>query len=171
MKYASIWKLAIRYDDPKTNIRHRQMKQFFKELFEYGHHFNQKLFEVISDNPDKTPEKAERLFNHVLNAHQIWNYRIDPKQPPFGVWELHAISDLKNIDQTNYEQTLQILDKFDLTETINYANSKGQTFSNSIPDILFHVVNHSTYHRGQIATEFKHHGLEPLVTDYIFYKR
>jgi len=147
------------------------MKQFFKELFEYGHHFNQKLFGVISDNPDKTSEKAVKLFNHVLNAHQIWNNRIDPKQPTFGVWELHTVSDLKIIDQTNYEQTLQILDKFDLTEIINYANSKGQTFSNSIRDILFHVINHSTYHRGQIATEFRQHGLEPLVTDYIAYKR
>ncbi len=147
------------------------MKTFFRELFEYGHHFNQKLVDVVSNHSDKTSEKAEKLFNHVLNAHQIWNNRIDPKQPPFGVWELHLVSDLKIIDQTNYEQTLQILDTFDLSDTINYANSKGQSFSNRIQDILFHIVNHSTYHRGQIATEFKHHGLVPLVTDYIFYKR
>jgi len=147
------------------------MKTFFKELFEYGHHFNQKLVDVIIDNPERTSEKAEKLINHILNAHQIWNNRIEPNQAIFGVWELHAVADLKTIDQTNYEQTLQILDKFELTETINYSNSKEQTFSNCIRDILFHVVNHSTYHRGQIATEFKHHGLKPLVTDYIFYKR
>ena len=71
----------------------------------------------------------------------------------------------------NYEHSLHILDKFDLTATMSYTNSKGQTFSNSIRDILFHVINHSTYHRAQIATEFKQNGLEPLVTDYIFYKR
>lgn len=29
----------------------------------------------------------------------------------------------------------------------------------------------ATYHRGQIATDFKNTGLQPLVTDYIFYKR
>ncbi|MFT4061253.1 MAG: DinB family protein [Edaphocola sp.] len=147
------------------------MKQFFTELFEYGHYFNQKLFEAINHNPGKTSEKAVKLFNHILNAHQVWNNRIDPKQPPFGIWELHAASDLKTIDQANYQQTLQILDKSDLSEIINYANSKGQTFSNNIRDILFHVVNHSTYHRGQMATEFRQHGLEPLITDYIFYKR
>ncbi|MBP6154328.1 MAG: hypothetical protein KA457_05885 [Chitinophagales bacterium] len=147
------------------------MKQFFKELFEYGHQFNQKLFDVFNANPDKTSEKSVKLFNHILNAHQIWNNRINLKNPTFGVWELHAVSDLKTIDQINYEQTLHILDKFDLTETINYANSKGQTFNNSIRDIFFHVINHSTYHKGQIATEFKQNGLDPLVTDYIFYKR
>ncbi len=147
------------------------MKQFFKEIFEYSHHFNQRLVGVFSDNPGKTSEKSVKLFNHILNAHQIWNNRIDPKQPTFGVWEFHNTQDLKNIDKTNYEQTLQILDSFDLNETINYSNSKGQVFNNNIRDILFHVANHSTYHRGQIATEFKQRGLEPLITDYIFYKR
>jgi uncharacterized damage-inducible protein DinB len=44
-------------------------------------------------------------------------------------------------------------------------------FSNDIKSIIFHVINHSTYHRGQIASEFKQNGLDPMVTDYILYKR
>jgi len=147
------------------------MKQFFKELTEYSHHFNQKLIEVFIDNPDKISEKAEKLYNHILNAHQIWNNRIDPKQAVFGAWELHPVQDLKGIENINYEHTLQILNEYDLKLIINYSNSKGQLFSNSIQDMLFHIINHSTYHRGQIATEFKRQGLEPLVTDYIFFKR
>lgn len=147
------------------------MKLFFKELFEYSHHFNQKLSDVFANSPDKTSEKAVKLFNHLLNAHQIWNNRIGLKQSTWGVWELHDIQDLKNIDKTNYEQTLQILNRSDLNEIISYSNSKGHAYSNSIRDILFHIINHSTYHRGQIATEFKQNGLEPLVVDYIFYKR
>lgn len=147
------------------------MKQFFKELFEYNHHFNQKLSDVFMTNPEKTTEKSVKLFNHILNAHQIWNNRIETKQPTFGVWELRNTQELKNIDKINYEQTLHILDKFELNEIIIYSNSKGQTFDNNTRDTLFHVINHSTYHRGQIATEFKQFGLEPLVTDYIFYKR
>ena len=147
------------------------MKQLFKELFEYSHHFNQKLSDVFINYPDKTSEKAVKLFNHLLNAHQIWNNRIQPKQTAFGVWELHAIQDLKNIDNSNFERTLQILDTIDLNETVNYSNSKGQEFSSRTRDIFFHIINHSTYHRGQIATEFKQQGLEPLVTDYIYYKQ
>ncbi|WP_153796479.1 DinB family protein [Foetidibacter luteolus] len=147
------------------------MKQFFTELFEYSNHYNQKLFSVFAGNPDKTSQKAVSLFNHLLNAHQIWNNRIDPKQPTFAVWQLHHLQDLEAINTTNYEQTLQILDRFDLSQIISYSTSKGEGFSNRVQDILFHVINHSTYHRGQIATEFKQHGLEPLITDYIFYKR
>jgi uncharacterized damage-inducible protein DinB len=151
--------------------RINQMKQFFIELFEYNHQCNQKLVEVINDRPEKISEKAFKLYCHVLNAHHIWNGRIETKQTAFAVWEVHAVQALKSIDQINYEQTLQILDKLDLKEIFNYSNNKGITFGGSIRDILFHVINHSTYHRGQIATEFRQHGLEPLVTDYILLKR
>ncbi len=144
------------------------MKTFFKELFEYGYHFNQKLGDAFITNPDRISEKSVKLYNHILNAHQIWNNRIEPKQPALGVWEIHPIQNCKDIDKINYENSLLILDKFDLNDTINYTNTKGR---NSIRDILFHIVNHSTYHRGQIATEFKQNGIDPLVTDYIFHKR
>ena len=65
---------------------------------------------------------------------------------------------------------MRILDTIELSQPVQYVTGKGQTFSNSLHEILFQVINHSTYHRGQIATEFRQSGLEPLLTDYIFYK-
>ena len=147
------------------------MKAFFKELFEYNHHSNQNLWTVFNEHPDKTSEKSITLFSHILNAHHIWNSRINQIQSRYGVWDLQSIKNCSNIDEANYEDSLLILDTFDLNEIINYKTSNGLAFSNSIRDTLFHVINHSTYHRGQIATEFKLHGIDPLVTDYIFYKR
>lgn len=147
------------------------MTPFFKELFTYNRHCNQQLADVFIKQPNTTSEKAISLFSHILNAHHIWNNRIDPQQPSFGVWEVHDTKDFKQMDQSNYGRSLRILDTFDLNATISYTNSKGQSFQNSIKDVLFHIVNHSTYHRGQIATDFKNTGLQPLVTDYIFYKR
>ncbi|MGN6802128.1 MAG: DinB family protein [Ginsengibacter sp.] len=75
------------------------------------------------------------------------------------------------MDQRNFEQSLLILENFDFDNTIHYANTKGEAFNNSVRDILFHIINHSTYHRGQIAASFRVQGLEPLVSDYVFYKR
>jgi len=56
-------------------------------------------------------------------------------------------------------------------DTIEYKNSSGRVFHNRVQDVIFHVANHSTYHRGQMAAEFKQSGLNPLVTDFIVYKR
>jgi len=146
------------------------MKTFFTELFHYNNHFNQKIISVLQENPEKAPEKCITLLSHILNSHQIWNCRLQSEQRSYNAWEVHQIKDLKEIDRKNFEHSILILDKFELSQAIQYSNSKGQLFNNSVRDILFQVINHSTYHRGQIATEFRQTGLEPLLTDYIYYK-
>jgi uncharacterized damage-inducible protein DinB len=35
--------------------------------------------------------------------------------------------------------------------------------------VLRHIVNHSTYHRGQVASKLKRLGVEPPATDFIFW--
>jgi uncharacterized damage-inducible protein DinB len=146
------------------------MKEFFKELFEYSYYLNQQLADIFSENRSKTSEKSIKLFSHIINTHNIWNKRIISESPDFGILELHSIDNFKIIDQLNFDNSIIILEKLDLSSIINYTNSKGQPYSNSIRDILFHSINHSNYHRAQIATEFKANNIEPLISDYIFYK-
>ncbi|MXV17131.1 DinB family protein [Hufsiella ginkgonis] len=43
--------------------------------------------------------------------------------------------------------------------------------TNSVVDIIYHVTNHSTYHRGQVATQFRLHEIACPATDYIWLKR
>lgn len=147
------------------------MNNFFKELFEYSHHFNQRLIGSFIENSEKVPERSRSLISHIINAHQVWNSRIEPGQPLLGVWEMHAFDELKDLDLVNYKNSTHILDTVDLDTVCEYTNTRGQAFKNSVRDILFHVINHSTHHRAQIASEFRREGIEPLVTDYIFYKR
>ncbi len=148
----------------------KYMKTFFKELFQYNNHFNQEVISVLTENPEKASEKCIKLLSHILNVQQIWNCKIRPDQLPYGTWEIHQIQNFYEIDRKNFEHSTLILDKFDLNQIIQHSNSKGQIFNNSVRDILFQIINHSTYHRGQIATEFRQSGLEPLLTDYIYYK-
>ena len=146
------------------------MIEEFKELFEYTHYFNKKVIELISENKQKSCEKAIKLLNHTINANQIWNARII-NESQFEVWQINNWDDLLKLNDDNYSNTLKILNNFDIYAEIDYKNSKGETFSNIIKDILFHIINHSTYHRAQIATELKQNGVKPIISDYIFYKR
>ncbi len=147
------------------------MIPFFKELFAYNHHFNRQLATLFAAHADKTPVKSVKWFSHILNAHQVWNSRILPGKNRFGVWDVHDVNDLIEIDEVNYMDSMKILDQGSLQTEIKYLTSKGEPFTNTTRDILFHIINHSTYHRGQIAADFRQHGIEPIVTDYIFYKR
>jgi uncharacterized damage-inducible protein DinB len=57
----------------------------------------------------------------------------------------------------------------DLERIIEYRNLKGKTFRYPLRAILQHVVNHSTYHRGQVTTQLRQLGAKPLSTDLLRY--
>lgn len=148
------------------------MNAFFDELFAYNYHSNQQLATYITEHADRVSYKTLQLFSHILNAHHIWNSRILGEKNAFGVWQIHPHDDFSEIDKTNYRNTRSILATHGgLDAIIQYKTTTGNAFQNTIKDVLFHAINHSTYHRGQIATELRQSGLEPLPTDYIFYKR
>jgi len=147
------------------------MKSFFKELYEYSHHFNQRLMEIFLAHQDATSDRSLQLLNHLVNAQHVWNSRILGISPRLGVWDLHLFEDLKSLDIENMNQSIYILDQKDLENIISYTNTKGGQYSNIIRDILFHVINHSTHHRAQISSDLKINGIEPIPMDYVFYKR
>lgn len=147
------------------------MKAFFLDKFEYTHHYNQMVIDVLHKNPETYIEKISLLASHTLNAHHIWNHRIFGIMPVLSVWQLLEIINLNRINNENFEQTKELLQNKDLKESINYTNSKGENFTNTAEEILFHIINHSTYHRGQLISQLRAKDMEPIITDYIFYKR
>ncbi len=146
------------------------MQDFFIDIFQYHHHYNQKLADLLLANPSPGLEKAISLFSHSINAHQIWNARILEKET-LGVHQLHTLNQCKVLDNANFLDTKEIFLTTPLDTKITYQNSKGLAFENSVKDILFHIANHFTHHKGQIIYKLRHQGVEPIVTDYIFYKR
>ncbi|WP_027002029.1 DinB family protein [Hugenholtzia roseola] len=147
------------------------MKDLFQDLLTYSHHFNQAFSALLAENQALISQKAHLLQSHLLNAHQVWNNRILPQETIFGVWQPQAMTDFAAIDRANYTHSLLILDTFDLNQIISYQNSKSEPFSNSVQEIFFHIINHTTHHRAQITTELKNSGIKTPITDYIFYKR
>jgi uncharacterized damage-inducible protein DinB len=115
--------------------------------------------------------QAEALFSHVLNAQHIWISRINKFDAKFNRFDIHPVSMFHDLHQENIRTLKKILEEEDLNRTVDYATFSGDKFENSVQDILLHVVNHSTYHRAQIATLFKQNNVKPLETDFITYQR
>ena len=147
------------------------MKGFFQQLFDYNYYCNKKMIDQCS-GPDKVPDNCIRLFSHILNAHHIWNQRILGNTSDYGVWDLHMVEGWEDIHYDNQRTTFEILSGTDALENrVEYTNSAGKVFTNEVKDILFHIINHSTHHRGQMMRTFRDEGLAPEPLDYIFYKR
>lgn len=146
------------------------MKEKLIDLFEYTNHFNVEMITIISENRKLVDDKTISLINHTLNAQQIWNARI-LGEITFEVWQINPFESLGEINHGNFLKSIDIIKNLDLDKRVEYQNSRGTKFENSIFEMLFHAVNHSTYHRGQINSLLKQNGITPVLTDYIFYKR
>lgn len=67
---------------------------------------------------------------------------------------------------------LRGLDEEALVEQVEYANLRGVLFRQPRWQLAMHVVNHSTYHRGQLVTMMRRSGLERIPnTDLVRFQR
>ena len=146
------------------------MKDFFIDIIEYQHRLNALIINQMLESATKLPERAHLLMCHSINAHQIWNARI-LDQKTFGVFERYFLQEMLSHNNTNLSNTIQIINSIDLTDSITYQNTKGVSFTNTVRDILFHISNHYSHHRGQIIAKLKQAGIAPIVSDYIIHRR
>lgn len=147
------------------------MKAFFNQLFDYNFYCNKKIIEECS-RIQGIPEKSLQLFSHLLNSHHIWNCRITGMDTVYGIWQLQPQDRWAEIHYENQRNSFEITTHTaDFDKRIDYENSEGRLFTNTVKDILFHIINHSTHHRAQISMDFRQQGLEPIPMDFIKYKR
>jgi uncharacterized damage-inducible protein DinB len=59
------------------------------------------------------------------------------------------------------------LDEGQLKQPLTYTNVRGERWTYPLGETLFHVVNHQTYHRGQIATLLRQIGAGAPGIDYL----
>ncbi len=57
----------------------------------------------------------------------------------------------------------------DVERVIEYRNLRGNRFSYPLKSMLQHLVNHGTYHRGQVTTMLRQLGAQPRPTDFLRY--
>ncbi len=130
------------------------------------------MIAIMERSGVKIPEKCLATANHILVAQKIWNNRIEGvSSVHFELWEPASTQKLTDYNDEEFQKSMYLLGKSDLSLIVPYTNNQGHQFTNSIQEILFHVVNHSTYHRGQVIIQLKDAGIEVASTDYIFSKR
>ena len=148
------------------------MKQYYIHLFEYNDWANKLSAASISETKNINP-KALSVFAHIVNAQQLWLYRILGK-PGFKPWDERPIDESIIISSQINKEWIEFLNNtpdVDIEKSINYTTTKGDSFSNKINIIITQVIGHSSYHRGQIALLVRQAGGVPAKTDYILFNR
>jgi uncharacterized damage-inducible protein DinB len=144
-----------------------------EKLAAYNYWANNRLLQHLENIHAEIPDTTLQLLSHVVNTQAIWLSRIENKPIALMPFDTHTLAQCRELHGASSQQlqTLAALTQPELAAEVNYTNTKGEGFTNSIHDILTHVFNHSTYHRAQIARDLRQNNLEPINTDYIFYVR
>lgn len=110
------------------------------------------------------------LMSHILAAQRVWLERLKHQPQSVPVWPTFDLNRCQQeaVDLSKlWHDHLDLLTAGDVSQSVTYKNSRGEEWTSTIADVLTHVVMHSAYHRGQIASHMREAGQTPAYTDFI----
>ena len=109
-----------------------------------------------------------------MAAEWIWLRRWKGVSPR-ALFEVSEFPDLAavrsrwgEIEAEQMDFVMEVTDE-SLTQIISYVNTRNQTWEYPLGRLMQHLVNHSTYHRGQVANFLRQLGAQPAATDFLIY--
>jgi uncharacterized damage-inducible protein DinB len=160
------------------------MKELLQLYASYNKWANEKLIAFIQSLDDKTlnqelPSSFKTIpltLLHMLDAETIWWQRLNLNEPIVSSTGFKGTTtDLKvallNQNQ-RWKNWVNNADPAELTHILSYRNTKLEQFNQPVYEILLHIFNHGTYHRGQIVNLLRQLGTEKIpATDFIVWSR
>lgn len=145
------------------------MITFFTDIFSYHHKYNQEVIRKLWNHREEVDDQTLHWMQHILESHFIWLQRIEKKDDMDVEW--NEMVQWAQLDIKNYDRSINIIIQQPLDRPIRYINRQKESYVNTVADILYHISNHTAHHKGMIISQLRGLGIEPPVTDYIFYKR
>ena len=144
-----------------------------KRMLRYTAWANQRTLGALRDAPAALAEGLP-LYAHLLAAEAVWLARLQQRDVQLPIWPQRTLEECERITTENiagYAAFIIQLDERHLDRLIPYRNQHGNAYETSVLDILTQVINHGTYHRGQIAKCLGRAGAFAVNTDFITFAR
>ncbi|EQA38785.1 DinB family protein [Leptospira inadai serovar Lyme str. 10] len=170
-------------------------------LSEYNLWMNGTIYESAEKLSDEIRKKDMGAFfgsihgtlNHILWADKNWLGRFvdsgygsaildrniafeEHSQSSNHRHEIHSDfsklkSERKSLDEKLIRWVKEGLSEEIIRQNLGYKSLKGDSFSTPISEVLIHLFNHQTHHRGQVTTLLFQNGIDPGITDFIYFTR
>ena len=117
------------------------------------------------------------LLLHIWDAESIWWQRLK-LQEVITAPSMNFKGSAKDVaaalmhQDRLWENWVMSANESALTHVFFYRNSKKEQFKQPVYQVLLHMFNHATYHRGQLVTAMRQIGMEKIPgTDFILWSR
>lgn len=99
-----------------------------------------------------------------------WQGRSPTALPPAAEFPtLDSIRERWRGIEGQLRSVLTRLDDNELARSITYTNIRGQTRTLAMWQMMYHLLNHQSYHRGQVTSQLRQLGAAPVAVDFYVY--
>jgi uncharacterized damage-inducible protein DinB len=158
--------------------------QEMRTLYDYNAWANHRSLEAASKlTTEKFVQPMGSSFSsvrdtlaHIYGAEWIWLERFQGCSPS-SLPDTTQFADVASLRERWNEHEARLLTfvggltQSDLDRVMEYKTLKFGVYSNALWQSMQHLVNHGSYHRGQVATLLRQHGAEPILTDLMHFYR
>lgn len=121
-------------------------------------HLKQLPIQIYSQSLESVFPSISTVINHIYQVDLLWYKRYNNSYSPSPVVSLNTIDEaLIEFNQLHTNMKADLLTR-DHLEEFSYRNSKGEVYRNTIIEVIQHLVNHGTYHRGNISAMIRELG-------------
>jgi uncharacterized damage-inducible protein DinB len=143
------------------------VKDYINQVYDYNYWANKRYFAVAEDLTDEQLHKTQGhswgdvhgVLVHMLSSEWVWLQRWHGTSPKGHLnkddfptltalkerWD-KVEAEMRGFIETQTEESLQ--------SVIAYGNFSGEAFRVLLWQMLMHVANHETHHRGELAAMF-----------------
>jgi uncharacterized damage-inducible protein DinB len=132
---------------------------------------------LLAAVPASTSSAMLQTLNHIYRAEAVWLRRV------LG----ETAAQLAHIEEASDPEALRLLwspvnqgwidwaaplqDDASWSQIVPHQDSRGNFHQLPVWLVVMHVVNHGSYHRGQVARMMREEGITPPATDLVIYYR
>ena len=160
------------------------MLQQIRDLFRYNAWADARILTAVEQlGPDEFRRhiggsfpSVQLTLAHLLSSETIWLERWRGRTPAITLthWDAADLEEMRVAWSELQSQQFTFvggLSEESLNSALFYRSSKGEEFQAPLWQLLLHLVNHSTYHRGQITLMIRQLGMVPVGTDLVLFHR
>jgi uncharacterized damage-inducible protein DinB len=161
------------------------MKEILQQFSGYHLWANEALLDVIMALPAEkqtatVPSSFNSLFKtalHVWEAEYTWWQRLQLQSGTTKLSDnlnrsMQEVRDGLLQQNRQWNEWVMRANEDMLQNHLNYKNSRGDAFEQPVYQILLHLFNHGTYHRGQLVNMLRQLGVDKISPiDFIVFGR
>lgn len=143
------------------------IKDYIKQAYDYTYWADKRYFAVAENLTEEILHKMQghswgdihAMFVHMMSSEWVWLQRWHGTSPESHLNKddfptLALVQEQWNKIEAEMRAYIEEQTEETLQAKITYSNFRGETFSVPLYQMLMHVANHETHHRGELAAMY-----------------